>query len=59
MEMSEKSALIQRISAASDRYGDKLVDFMNRYGLYCLAEATVEQLREYVALHSEEWRKPT
>lgn len=41
-------ALIRFISAHSSRYGDKLLDFMERYGLSNLASATEEQLTEYV-----------
>ena len=44
-----KDELIQVISSRSSRYGDKLIDFMDRYSLYCLQDATVQQLREYVS----------
>ncbi len=40
--------LVRRISNASDRYGDKLLRFMERYGLHSLAEAEAEQLTEYI-----------
>lgn len=40
--------LINIISAAGDRYGNRLLEFMDRYGLQSLAQATEEQLREYV-----------
>ncbi len=40
--------LIGVISAAGDRYGSRLLDFMERYGLHSLMQATEEQLREYV-----------
>ena len=40
--------LIGIISRASSRYGDKLLDFMDRYHLHGLIEATEEQAREYI-----------
>ena len=40
--------LIGIISRASDRYGDKLLDFMERYHLRGLCDATPEQAREYI-----------
>lgn len=40
--------LIGIISRASDHYGDKLIEFMNRYGLRNLQEATKEQLEEFI-----------
>lgn len=40
--------LIRFISEHSNRYGDKLIDFMERYGLHNLASATEEQLTEYI-----------
>lgn len=43
-----KDELIMYLSERSDRYGDKLVEFMDNYHLISLQEATVEQLREYV-----------
>lgn len=46
--------LINTISRRSDRYGDKLVDFMERYGLPCLACATEEQLKDYIKTEIEE-----
>lgn len=46
--MSDTSNLIQIISAASDRYGDKLVAFMERYRLTGLCEAKEWQLKEYI-----------
>lgn len=42
--------LIKTISAASDRYGDKLLVFMERYGLDRLSDATEEQAREFIAM---------
>ena len=44
-----KEYLIRVISRNSDRYGDKLIDFMQTFGLSCLADATPEQLTEYIA----------
>lgn len=43
-----KDQLITYLSERSDRYGDKLVKFMDTYGLINLQQATVEQLREYI-----------
>jgi len=43
-----KSRLISIISNASNKYGDKLVDFMDNYNLYNLQSATEEQLQEYI-----------
>lgn len=39
--------LIKVISTAGDRYGSRLLNFMERYGLHSLAQATEEQLQEY------------
>ena len=43
-----KDELITYLSERSDRYGDKLVKFMDTYGLINLQQATVKQLREYI-----------
>lgn len=43
-----KSDLIDIISSKSDRYGDKLIDFLNKNNLTCLQEATIEQLQNYI-----------
>ena len=40
--------LIGIISRASNRYGDKLIDFMERYHLHGLMEATEAQALEYI-----------
>lgn len=40
--------LIDIISSKSDRYGDKLIDFLNKNNLTCLQEATIEQLQNYI-----------
>lgn len=45
--MSE-SELISVISHASDYYGDKLIEFMNNYELNNLAQATQEQLEDFI-----------
>ena len=50
-EEAEKSKLIQYISDRSDRYGDKLLEFMDLYHLHNLQSATVAQLREYINTH--------
>ena len=42
--------LITKISKASDRYGDKLLQFVDRYDLMGLCEATVEQLQEFIIM---------
>lgn len=47
-ERDKTSALIRIISEVSDRYGDKLVLFMEQYGLTGLNEATPEQLSEFI-----------
>lgn len=44
----DAGALIGIISEASDRYVDKLIAFMDRYGLGCLADATTEQLTAFI-----------
>lgn len=43
-----KSDLIDIISSQSDRYGDKLLDFLDKNHLTCLQDATVEQLQNYI-----------
>jgi hypothetical protein len=43
-----KSRLVSIISKASNKYGDKLVDFMDKYNLYNLQSASEEQLQEYI-----------
>lgn len=45
-----KSALIEVLSKAGDRYGDILVAFMERYSLQGLKDATEYQLREFVTV---------
>lgn len=47
-DLCRKDQLIKIISAASNRYGDKLVDFMERYNLPNLMSATAAQLAEYI-----------
>lgn len=49
--IDNKSKLIKYISSKSNRYGDKLVDFLTMYNLTGLIDATVEQLSEYIRLH--------
>lgn len=44
-----QSQLIEIISSQGDRYGDKLLDFMETYKLICLKDATIEQLQEYIS----------
>ena len=43
-----KSELIEKISKASNMYGDLLVAFMDKYKLQSLKDATVAQLTEYI-----------
>lgn len=45
---TKKSQLIKVISTASDRYGDKLLDFMETYQLTGLNNASTMQLEEYI-----------
>lgn len=44
----KKSFLIRIISNAGDEYGNKLVDFLTKYKLVGLKDATVEQLEQYI-----------
>ena len=44
-----KDELIKAISSQSDRYGDKLLEFMDMNNLICLKDATVDQLQEYIS----------
>ena len=46
-EAAEETRLIRLLSTAGDRYGSVLLDFMRRYGLFALKDATADQLREY------------
>lgn len=46
-----KDKLIELISRNSDRYGDKLLEFMDLYHLNNLQSASENQLREYVQTH--------
>lgn len=47
--MTEKDALIDKISKAGDRYGNLLIEFLERYNLMGLWEATVAQLKKFIA----------
>ena len=47
----EKQNLIRFISDHSDKYGDKLIEFMDLFHLRALSTATVPQLREYIMTH--------
>lgn len=40
--------LIQIIASKSDRYGDKLIAFMDKYSLSNLQQATIPQLKEFI-----------
>lgn len=44
----EKDRLIEFISKRSDRYGNELIKFMEKYKISCLKDATEEQLEEYI-----------
>lgn len=47
-----KDQLMQIVNAFNEtKYGDKMIDFMNTYGLVGLQDATVEQLQEYISTH--------
>lgn len=46
---STKDKLIRLISSQGGFNDDRLLDFMDTYGLVSLREATVRQLREYLA----------
>lgn len=43
-----KDELIQIISNKSNRYGDKLLAFMDKYSLDNLQQATIPQLKEFI-----------
>ena len=49
--VSEKDRLIHFISSCSNYYGDKLLDFMDKYHLTALKDATEFQLKEFIALN--------
>ena len=49
-QKKEKAKLINAISVRSDRYGDKLVQFLDHYNLVGLQEASLEQLKEFLWL---------
>ena len=40
--------LIEIIASKSDRYGDKLIAFMDKYSLGNLQQATISQLKEFI-----------
>lgn len=44
-----KDELINIISSKSDRYGDKLIDFLDKNNLMSLQDSTVEQLQNYMS----------
>lgn len=44
----DKTELISVISRSSNKYGDKLVEFMEMYDLPNLELASAEQLQEYI-----------
>lgn len=46
-----KDDLIKAISSQSDKYNDRLIEFMNIYEIGGLKEATVEQLGEYISMN--------
>lgn len=52
-----KDDLIKAISSRSDKYNDKLIEFMNMYKIGGLQEATVEQLGEYISMNLCEQEK--
>ena len=46
--MTSRDKLITIISRSSNRYGDKLLDFMEQYKLRGLKDAKTTQLKEYI-----------
>lgn len=46
---TEDTELIDKISKAGDRYGNLLIEFLERYNLMGLQDATVAQLKEFIA----------
>ena len=57
VDLQEKDNLIKIISQQSDRYGDKLIHFMDLNQINSLSEATVEQLRAYVMRYCNQVQK--
>ena len=49
-QRNEKNKLVHYISERSSRYGDKLLEFMDKYHITNLQEATVAQLREFAGV---------
>lgn len=45
--MLTKDDYINLISAAGDRYGNKLVAMMDHYNVHGLAQLTLEQVKKY------------
>lgn len=43
----DKDYYIQKISEASSRYGDKLLDLMDRYGVSNLMQISTQEAREF------------
>ena len=52
-----KDELIKIIASNSDRYNDKLIEFLDRYKLRGLQDATVEQLSEYITTQLNSYNK--
>ena len=48
-----KQECIEVLRRFSDKYGDKLVDLMEKYNVNSLAEVTEEQANEYIELMSK------
>jgi len=48
LESIQKDRLIKIISKSGNRYGDKLLDFMEQYKLSGLNKANTKQLEEYI-----------
>lgn len=57
MAKTEKDEFIDVISKASDRYGNRLIEFLERYNLSGLIEANIEQFKEYIADEAIERRQ--
>ena len=51
----DKWNYIKKISAASDKYGDKLVELMHKYNALNLQEITYEQAKTFWKELENEW----
>lgn len=51
----KKEDYIKFLDKISDRYGNRIVDFLDKYKLMGLSEASIYQLKEYCE-HTTEWK---